>query len=509
MKKFLCLTTMLLAVICFTAGQVAAATTTYTCAVMDDTRLDQRDPDINNGTGTTIKIVGDPLSAEVVRGIIRFNIPSFITSSQIQSATLHMIRKNGDDIAINIHPVTPPAGTKWYEKDIFAPDTTQLIWGATWNEAGGDAAGYAWTTPGGDYDAAQYASATIGSTNDIDITTLVTDNLDTIRRYGILLKMQDETLDEFCSLYSRDNAGSNPYLELVVDLGLPEGTYLCPTISDTYLDEGDPTYNFNWKSRVLLSWHPTYKAARGLWKFEIPEGIAGDSIESATFYLSGSVHALSLKSFDVDMFALDASFNEETICWDTLAGAGYDTSVSSTGHLPGTLNPEQTNWYAALDVTTLLVGNVDKVRDNGMLVKLITEAGTTKLHQNIASREAYDDTDVPAYMKSVVEPDVVTLASFDVIPGNGKATIMWTTSSEINNAGYNVYRAEKGGEYVKINSAIIAAEGSATKGASYKIVDTGLKNRTKYSYKLEDVDRNGTTTMHEPKSATPRLLYIK
>jgi len=34
-----------------------------------------------------------------------------------------------------------------------------------------------------------------------------------------------------------------------------------------------------------------------------------------------------------------------------------------------------------------------------------------------------------------------------------------------------------------------------------------VQNRKTYYYKLEDIDLNGTSTMHEPVSATPRLIY--
>ncbi|MCP4716279.1 MAG: hypothetical protein GY868_14265, partial [Deltaproteobacteria bacterium] len=67
-----------------------AATSVYTCAVLADARLDQRDNATNFGDGTTLKLVGDSAGAEVVRSIIRFNVPPFISAAQVQSATLHL-----------------------------------------------------------------------------------------------------------------------------------------------------------------------------------------------------------------------------------------------------------------------------------------------------------------------------------------------------------------------------------------------------------------------------------
>lgn len=483
------------------------ATTTYTCPVMWDTRIDQRDPDVNFGTGTTMKIVGDPAGAEVCRSLIRFNIPSFITADQIQSATMYLNGRSGNDLAINIHPAA-----YWYEKEIYNDNATpvQIFWGATWNSPGGDASTYTWTTAGGDYDAGASTSATIVTgDNYIDITTFLADNLDAVRKHGMLMKMPDESLDEYRSIYSNDNTDRHPYLELVVDLGLPEGTYMCPTIKDVYVDQQlleTATFNTNFKTRLVISRSSSKGIARSLWLFDIPAEIDGSAIESATMYLSGSEHALSTRSFDIDLYALDASFDEGTITWATLAGGGYDTSVYSTCHLPGTFNDEITNWYAELDVTTLMSGNLDKVRDNGILAKMSDE--TVSLWQNIAARESYDATDVPAYLKIVVESTLITLSSFDAAPGNKKVTLTWTTESEIDNAGFNIYRAEAGGEYVKVNDEIIPAQGSATSGATYEFVDEDVQNRVTYSYKLEDVDANGTATMHDAKSATPRVIYL-
>ena len=101
----------------------------------------------------------------------------------------------------------------------------------------------------------------------------------------------------------------------------------------------------------------------------------------------------------------------------------------------------------------------------------------------------------------------ITLSSFTASPGNGSVTLNWATETEIDNAGFNIYRSEsEDGEYVKINSELIPAKGSETQGAKHVFTDNIAKNRKTYFYKLEDIDLNGTSTMHGPKSATPRLI---
>ena len=105
-------------------------------------------------------------------------------------------------------------------------------------------------------------------------------------------------------------------------------------------------------------------------------------------------------------------------------------------------------------------------------------------------------------------PTLIELTDFAAQPFNRKVIIAWQTASEIDNAGFNIYRAEaENGEYTIINAALIPARGSSTQGAAYEFVDTDVKNRKTYWYKLEDVDLNGTSTMHGPITATPRLIF--
>jgi hypothetical protein len=102
---------------------------------------------------------------------------------------------------------------------------------------------------------------------------------------------------------------------------------------------------------------------------------------------------------------------------------------------------------------------------------------------------------------------VITLTNFDIIGGYKKVTILWSTESEIDNAGFNIYRAESvDGVYAIINDSLITAKGSPMQGASYEFIDRGVQNRNTYFYKLEDIDVYGVSTFHGPVSATPRRL---
>jgi len=106
-------------------------------------------------------------------------------------------------------------------------------------------------------------------------------------------------------------------------------------------------------------------------------------------------------------------------------------------------------------------------------------------------------------------PTLITLSSFAAVSTFKKVTVSWTTASELDNAGFNIYRSDAAdGAYAKINASIIPAEGAPEAGASYSFTDIAANPWKKTYYKLEDIDLNGTSTMHGPVMATPRVSGI-
>jgi hypothetical protein len=174
-------------------------------------------------------------------------------------------------------------------------------------------------------------------------------------------------------------------------------TISCNTTADVFIDQYEPTTNFNDKTRLLISYHPTKGIARGLLKFDIPSCITASQIQSANLYLSSSGHTGGGSAININIHALKASFNEATDTWNSLSGGNYDAGVFSSGSLPS-----GNAWKTTINVTTLLVGNLHKARNNGVLIKLTTE-GPDKLYQHIASREC-DDASNPNYVAADEPP---------------------------------------------------------------------------------------------------------
>ena len=152
--------------------------------------------------------------------------------------------------------------------------------------------------------------------------------------------------------------------------------------------------------------------------------------------------------------------------------------------------------------------------------QLTIDTNLAGLMQGVCWEVAYDDFNGNHYVAGdlakfcgescceICECTVIELNSFTAVAGNKNVTLTWETAAEPDNIGFNIYRADsKDGEYVKINSAIIPAQGSAFQGVKYTYTDSTAKNRKTYYYKLEDIDIMGTSTVHGPYNATPRLIF--
>ena len=162
---------------------------------------------------------------------------------------------------------------------------------------------------------------------------------------------------------------------------------------------------------------------------------------------------------------------------------------------------------------------------DGQIVYFVVD--TTKMDKTVAERTNLADIGVTFYQcgdSAFAQPPqglnlnkdsngcppvtVISLSSFTATPKAGKIILEWKTETEIDNAGFNIYRYEsENGQSTQLNSSLISANGSTTQGASYKFIDTNVQNRKMYYYKLEDIDLSGKSTMHGPVNAMPRWIY--
>jgi len=89
------------------------------------------------------------------------------------------------------------------------------------------------------------------------------------------------------------------------------------------------------------------------------------------------------------------------------------------------------------------------------------------------------------------------LTTFEAINGNGKVTLNWTTESELDNAGFHIYRSlDEEGEFQRINATLIPTHGNQANIQFYTYEDIRVNNEQTYYYKISDEDINGFETMH-------------
>ncbi len=86
----------------------------------------------------------------------------------------------------------------------------------------------------------------------------------------------------------------------------------------------------------------------------------------------------------------------------------------------------------------------------------------------------------------------VTLSHFRAEHTNVGVLLKWTTESEVDNAGFYIYRSEtKDGEFVVVNPAMIQGAGTTGERNKYTWTDTSAKPNTVYYYQIEDVSHAG------------------
>ena len=94
-------------------------------------------------------------------------------------------------------------------------------------------------------------------------------------------------------------------------------------------------------------------------------------------------------------------------------------------------------------------------------------------------------------------PLAVTLEAFSAQATSGGVTLTWETVSEVDNAGFDIYRARsEPGTWTRLNPAMIPSMGpGASGGYSYTWMDTTAQPGATYFYRLEGVGLRGDTAI--------------
>lgn len=175
--------------------------------------------------------------------------------------------------------------------------------------------------------------------------------------------------------------------------------------------------------------------------------------------------------------------------WNVTAGDGLlggvttiDLSATAFGDIANASSltllyrPDDTTAWSAIDSASIGSSNV--------LSRLVSGSGITSYGQFGIGVE--EDQTLP-----------VTMAEFDGAWSDAGVLLNWRTASEVNNAGFVVSRAMSAeGPYAAIASYIedgrLHGLGLSATGAQYTYLDdAGLRPRTRYYYRLSQVDIDG------------------
>jgi Secretion system C-terminal sorting domain len=97
-------------------------------------------------------------------------------------------------------------------------------------------------------------------------------------------------------------------------------------------------------------------------------------------------------------------------------------------------------------------------------------------------------------------PLPVTLSEFDGIFIISSVELNWSTASESENMGFNIYRtlnSEKELLATYQNNDALLGQGTISRTSVYSYTDTKVRNGVSYTYTLADVKLDGSETVHE------------
>jgi uncharacterized repeat protein (TIGR01451 family) len=260
---------------------------------------------------------------------------------------------------------------------------------------------------------------------------------------------------------------------------------------------------------------------------ETPTATAGNIVPNLTTN-SATATVIVANANSADMAIVKTATPSPTVAdGDTLTyslavtnnGPATATNVTVTDPLPSDVtwlqdSTTQGTCSQAGGTVTCLLGSMNSGAT--ATVTILTLAGAPGTATNIATVSA-DQTDSNLANNTSTQTETITAATSIQLQSfaarkakskNGASTVVlvWKTGGEAHNLGFNIYR-EQSGERVQLNTSLIAGSALLMSGAlpkhsgkTYSWIDYATSAGNS-SYWLEDVDVNGTRTLHGPVSA--------
>jgi len=189
-----------------------------------------------------------------------------------------------------------------------------------------------------------------------------------------------------------------------------------------------------------------------------------------------------------------SSGRRPTVSYSAVTGGFSDTdgNMTLTADTPLFKDPAQGDYR-------LLPGS--PCIDKGTNTVALTDDKNGILRPQDGDNNGVAVSDMGAYEYLSGSPTLITLDQFSAAAQGNHLVITWTTSSEEDTAGFNLWRAQaEGGEYIKINPAIIEPEDGSISRHEYFYSDDTASPGVEYYYQLEEIDNSGVSTFYGPVS---------
>lgn len=243
----------------------------------------------------------------------------------------------------------------------------------------------------------------------------------------------------------------------------------------------------------------------------ISEGLSGSS--------AWTIGAISIRAFGADLSITKVGSPDPVLQNTTLT---YTLTITNNGLQNATIVnvldtlPAQVTFVSATasngGTCNSIVGAVScslgtVLNGATVTVTIVTTATTPSLAVNTAAVTSLtadpDLTNNTASFTSTIEfPNSVRLNSFTATPSSRGTMLSWNSGGELRNLGFNVYRDVNGAK-IRLNSSLIAGSALLMRDTveqhaakTYRWVDNSPAAGS--SYWIEDIDLNGTRTLHGP-----------
>ncbi len=154
-----------------------------------------------------------------------------------------------------------------------------------------------------------------------------------------------------------------------------------------------------------------------------------------------------------------------------------------------------TNWLAFAIITFTIT---DETSTSGITWRTVTPSAT-----NMFLDDPFTQAVILGNLNGIDNALPVELSAFQATTAENGVQLNWTTQSEVNNLGFEVYRSTAvDGEFQQLSSyetnTALEGAGNSSNAINYSYLDATVAAGATYWYQIADVDLQGIRTFHGP-----------